>query len=114
VPARLSVPTVVAAGAPRVRPGGNFGLALTDALTIATIKDAAVTLASLKSATSMTQTAYRSLYWDAGKAKVVDGSSAAGVQSSYQKAQLAGYQAALARLTPVPDTSTTTTTYTGF
>jgi hypothetical protein len=49
----------------------------------------------------MTQTAYRSLYWDDTKAKMVDGvkNTATGTQSTaIANAQLANYQAALNRL----------------
>ena len=49
----------------------------------------------------MTQTAYRSLYWDDGKAQMVDGvkNTATGTQSTAREsAQLANYQAALNRL----------------
>jgi len=61
-PARLAAPIVAARGAPTVRPGGNFGLALTESLNISTAKDAAASLTVLKNAVSTTQTAYRSLY----------------------------------------------------
>lgn len=99
-PMRLSVPPTTTGKAPTVRPGGNFGLALTETLNISTTKDAAATLNVLKSAISTTQTAYRSLYWDAGKANLVNGAS--GVNNAMtpaQQAQLASYKSALARLT---------------
>ncbi|WP_380873998.1 regulatory protein FlaEY [Sphingomonas sp. DBB INV C78] len=96
-PARLSVPTPAGPKDPKVRPGGNFGLALDDALNLNTAASASVALEKIKSALSMTQTAYRSLYWDTGKANLVDGATGNG--SAYQQAQLANYQAALDRLT---------------
>ncbi|WP_332802916.1 hypothetical protein [Sphingomonas sp. RT2P30] len=111
-PARLSVPVIPASNAPRVHPGGNFGLALTEALNVSTSKDAAASLKVIKSAISTTQTAYRSLYWDAGKAALTNGATATAMTPA-QSAQLASYKAALARLTPVADTSTSTT-FTGF
>ena len=49
----------------------------------------------------MSQTAYRSLYWDDGKARIVDGTpiaAAAGKASLYQQAQVARYQDALTRI----------------
>ncbi|CAN5543436.1 hypothetical protein BH10PSE14_BH10PSE14_13960 [soil metagenome] len=111
-PTRLSVPVVTANNAPKVHPGGNFGLALTEALNIGTSKDAAATLTVIKNAISTTQTAYRSLYWDTGKAALTDGSKATAMTAA-QSAQLASYKAALARLTPAADT-TTSSIYTGF
>ncbi len=110
-PVRLSVPPLTVGKAPIVRPGGNFGLALTEALNVTTAKDAAATLSVLKSAISTTQTAYRSLYWDAGKANLVNGASGATpAMTPAQQAQLASYKSALARLTPVADASTNTST----
>ena len=48
----------------------------------------------------MTQTAYRSLYWDAGKAAIINGGAggAGGGASPRQLAQIANYQDALARI----------------
>ena len=114
-PARLSVPVITARGGPKVRPGGNFSLALTEALNLSTSKDAAATLAVIKNAISTTQTAYRSLYWDAGKAALTNGSTPganAGL-SAAQAAQLDSYKSALARLTPAAD-PTFGSFYTGF
>ncbi len=113
-PVRLSVPALTVGKAPTVRPGGNFGLALTEALNVSTAKDAAATLTVLKSAISTTQTAYRSLYWDAGKANLVNGASGATpAMTPAQQAQLASYKSALARLTPTPDTNTSTSLFFG-
>ncbi|EIZ78721.1 regulatory protein FlaEY [Novosphingobium sp. Rr 2-17] len=106
-PTRLSVPVLVARGAPTVHPGGNFGLALTEALNLSTSKDAAATLTVLKNAISTTQTAYRSLYWDAGKAALTNGKNATALTAA-QSAQLDSYKAALARLTPTADTTVST------
>ena len=112
-PTRLAVPVIAARGAPKVRPGGNFGLALTEALNLSTSKDAAATLTIIKSAISTTQTAYRSLYWDDGKARLTDGvKPGAGAMTPAQAAQLASYKSALARLTPAADN--TLGGYTGF
>jgi hypothetical protein len=61
----------------------------------------------LKSAISTTQTAYRSLYWDAGKANLVNGASGAKTaMTPTQQAQLASYKSALDRLTAGQDNST--------
>jgi len=99
-PQRIETPLPVAANAPTVRPGGAYGLDLSTSLTLATPEDAKAALGKIKSALSMTQTAYRSLYWDDTKASIVNNTKKAGggTVSAYQQAQLAGYQSALARL----------------
>ena len=81
-----------------VLPGGNYGLALNLGLSIDSRDTAAAALAAIKSAMSMTQTAYRSLYWSDSKARLADGSFATG-GTPYQQKQLANYQLALERLT---------------
>ena len=83
--------------APKVRPGGNYGLNLAMSLSIDTMDDAAAALEKIKSAASIAQTGYRSLYWDDLKANLVNG-SIGGKVSARQNAQLANYQAALDRL----------------
>ena len=101
-PQRLTVPTIAGPREPRVRPGGTFGLALTDALSIGSAKDAAIALKSIKDAISTAQTAYRSLYWDDSKAALADaGNGKGGGPSAYQKAQLARYQDALTRISGI-------------
>jgi hypothetical protein len=83
---------------PKVLPGGSFGLQLSDTLSLLNSKGAALALKTVKSALSMTQTAYRSLYWDDSKETLVNGHvNAKG--TPHQQAQLAQYQAALNRLT---------------
>lgn len=99
-PQRLSTPPVAPKNAPRVQPGGTFGLALSDAYSLSTLESAALALKTIESAISMTQTAYRSLYWDDGKAALANGSTKtiSGGASPYQQKQLAMYQDALSRL----------------
>ncbi|MEW9854516.1 hypothetical protein [Novosphingobium sp. M1R2S20] len=98
-PVRISAAAPVPDDAPRVRPGGNYGLGLTHALGLTTVENAAAALDRITSAISMTQTAYRSLYWDAGKEAIVNNSGRKGGKvSAYQAAQAARYQAALDRL----------------
>ena len=105
-PVRISASEPLAEDAPRVRPGGNYGLGLTHALDLSTAKGAALALEKIKSAISMTQTAYRSLYWDAGKEAIVNGATGGGKASAYLQGQAARYQAALDRLTgPATTTS---------
>jgi len=62
-----------------------------------------VALKSIKSAITTIQGAYRSLYWDTGKAALVNGFAGVGAPNPAQNAQLAGYREALARLTPTTD-----------
>lgn len=97
-PARLSVPYLPVGKEPKVQPGGTYGLGLTPALSLGTARDAAVALQKVKEAISTTQTAYRSLYWDSGKAALVQGQAGGGTVSAYQAAQVARYQDALTRL----------------
>lgn len=89
---------------PKVTPGGSFGLSLdATTLNLSSSANAKAALDKINSAISKTQTAYRSLYWDDGKAARVNGAIGAG--SAYQQAQLANYQAALDRLTGGADTN---------
>ncbi|WP_132388764.1 SBBP repeat-containing protein [Novosphingobium sp. PhB165] len=98
-PVKLSTPKVKTATDAKVTPGGAYSLALTSALSLTDSKAASVALTKVKSALSMIQTAYRSLYWDSGKASLVNGTLSTGSGSAYQQKQLANYQAALTRLT---------------
>lgn len=97
--ARVSGMAPIAKNAPVVRPGGSFGLGLDPALSIADAKRASAALGRLKSAASIAQTGYRSLYWDDSKAALVDGSGKGKRASTAREdAQRASYQAALNRL----------------
>lgn len=99
--AKLIAPPAASARTPKVSPGGSYGLGLTHALDLSTKESAAIALGKIKSAISMTQTAYRSLYWDDGKARLVDGTpikAGVGSASPYQQAQIARYQDALTRI----------------
>ncbi|QIG79692.1 NHL repeat-containing protein [Stakelama tenebrarum] len=100
-PQRIETPEKKADNAPKVSPGGTYGLMLTDALNLTTAEDAKIALKKMKDAVSMSQTAYRSLFWDDAKATLVDGekNSAYGKYSTAREnAQLKNYQAALDRL----------------
>ncbi|HUD31164.1 MAG TPA: hypothetical protein VMQ93_20040 [Novosphingobium sp.] len=98
-PVRLVPPKVTRDSDPKVTPGGRYNLGLNDGLALLDAKAATAALARVRSALSMTQSAYRSLYWDGAKASLVDGVLPSGGGSAYQQAQLANYQAALSRLT---------------
>lgn len=95
-PTRLHSDAPRGAKDPVVTPGGSYGLSLNTSLDIGNATDAKAALDAITSAISLTQTAYRSLYWDDGKAAQVNGHVGAG--SAHQQAQLASYQAALDRL----------------
>jgi hypothetical protein len=92
---RLFAPPLPSTKDPKVKPGGQFGLALSDSLTLSTQDDAKAALAQIKSALSMTQTAYRSLYWNESMRSKVEGLKSI---SSAQSSQLQQYRAAIARL----------------
>lgn len=116
-PQRITNQATVSATGPKVRPGGNFGLELSEGLSLASLDNAKVALGKITDAISMTQTAYRSLYWDDGKATLVDAtptSNKPGKTSStaIEQAQLKNYQAALSRLSS--STTSTTATLLGF
>lgn len=102
-PQRLVVPTVAGSGRndPRVLPGGTFGLGLSEALSIGTVADAAVALGKIREAISVSQTAYRSLYWDSAKAAQADAANGGGSVPAYLKAQIASYQDALSRISAI-------------
>jgi hypothetical protein len=103
--ARIVAAATVATNAPKVRPGGSFGLGLSEGLAIGSAQDAALALSRIKQAISMTQTGYRSLYWDDGKAALVNGPALSGAVSGRLANQMAQYQAALDRLSSGPSTS---------
>ncbi|MFD2134712.1 hypothetical protein ACFSLT_04775 [Novosphingobium resinovorum] len=98
-PIRLVPSKVLDPKAAKVMPGGRFNLNLSSALTLTDATTAGTALSRVKSALSMIQSAYRSLYWDSGKAAIVDGTISGSGGSAYQQAKLASYQAALSRLT---------------
>lgn len=96
--ARLSKPTYADDDAPKVRHGGVYGLDLSDALSLSTQEGAALALARVEAALSMTQSAYRSLYWTDTKAALVDGVTGNSSGAAAWNAKAASYQAALDRL----------------
>jgi len=111
-PQRIANQATVLGTAPKVRPGGNYGLDLSESLSLASIDNAKAALGKVKDAISMAQTAYRSLYWDDSKATLVDGTKAAkpGKSTSstaVEQAQLKNYQAALSRLQSSSSSSST-------
>ncbi len=106
-PQRIAARAKLSSNAPKVRPGGNYGLGLNDALNLSTLDNAKLALGKISSAISMSQTAYRSLFWDEGKTKLVDGvknTGSGGGSTARENAQLANYQAALTRLSSTPTT----------
>ncbi|NIJ20816.1 hypothetical protein FHS95_002508 [Sphingomonas naasensis] len=107
-PQRIATQATLSSSAPKVRPGGNFGMDLSEALNLSTLDNAKLAMKKIEDAISMTQTAYRSLFWDDAKAQMVDGvkNAVTGTQSTAREsAQLANYQAALDRLNSGASTS---------
>ena len=106
----LSQPPVRPASAPRVSPGGRFGLGLSTGLSLASAQDAGIALNAITQAISITQTGYRSLDWDSTKAALANGGSRGGSKAAVARAsaQAASYQAALDRIGSVALTTTTT------
>ncbi len=99
-PRRLSIANLSGPKDPKVMPGGAYGLGLSESLALDSADSAKAALGQIKSAISMTQTAYRSLYWDDGKAATVNNLALgkSGTVSAYQSAQLERYQDALSRI----------------
>ncbi|WP_313537912.1 hypothetical protein [Sphingomonas sp.] len=101
-PQRIANQAAVVGTAPKVKPGGNYGLELNEALSLASTDNAKAALGKIKDAISMTQTAYRSLYWDDSKTAFIDGGKTSngkkGASTAVEQAQLKNYQAALSRL----------------
>lgn len=93
--ARLFAPPPASPKEPKVKPGGQYGLDLSDSLTLSTQDNAKLALGKIKAALSMTQTAYRSLYWSDAMAAKVEGIRPL---NSAQASQLQQYRAAIARL----------------
>lgn len=102
-PRRLSVANITGPKDPKVTPGGAYGLGLSASLALDNMDTAKAALGQIKSAISMTQTAYRSLYWDDVKATTVNNLAfgTSGKVSAYQSAQLERYQDALTRITNI-------------
>ena len=99
-PQRLDSP-VIDPKAPTVRPGGSFGLDLSDAMNLDTREAAAAALKRLEHAISTTQSGFRSLYWNDTKALLVNAAAGGSGPSAYQQTQLKSYTEALQRLTPL-------------
>jgi trimeric autotransporter adhesin len=98
-PSRIIAAAPIPSNAPRVRPGGNYGLDLSEALNISDQASAKLALERIDAAISTSQSAFRSLYWDSNKAAIVDGAGKKGSVSPYLAAQASRYQDALNRLT---------------
>ena len=111
-PTTLSVPRARSKSQPAVTPGGRYGLGLRPTLDLSSAADAGVAAAALQQALSITQTGYRSLYWDSLKAALVSTAANGGKSDSKAVAaaqgQLANYQAALTRLTAGSGSTTKT------
>lgn len=105
-PARIIAAPPVPENAPRVRPGGSYGLDLSEGLNIRDQASAKLALEKIDAAISTSQSAFRSLYWDSNKAAIVDGAGKKGSVSPYLAAQASRYQDALNRLSAGASPST--------
>jgi hypothetical protein len=100
-PQRLDAP-VIDPKAPAVKPGGSFGLELSDAMNLDNRESAAAAAKRLQQAISTTQSGFRSLYWNSTKEMLVNAANGGGGGSTaYQQSQLKNYTEALQRLTPI-------------
>lgn len=97
-PGKLIAPPPFDPKAPRVRPGGHYGLDLAHGLSLEQSAGAKLALERIESAMATVRAGFRSLFWDDTKAAMAEGARAAGGPSPYQSAQLARYRDALARL----------------
>jgi trimeric autotransporter adhesin len=96
-PQRLAAPKLRDPRAPAVQPGGVFNLNLTDALALKDQAGAKQAQATLETASARLQSAYRSLYWDDGKAQIAAG-AVRPAQTAYQAGRLSAYADALRRM----------------
>ncbi|MBW6525533.1 hypothetical protein KZ813_01630 [Sphingomonas sp. RHCKR7] len=97
-----TVSTPVSSRDVKIRPGGRYGLNLADELAIVSKESAAQAAQQLASAAGELKRAYGSLFWNAGKAQIADGRPAGGGGgSAADRAKLASYKDALARLSAV-------------
>jgi len=96
-PGQLIVPPPFDSKAPRVKPGGHYGLDLVEGLSLRNAASAKQALERIEGAIATVQAGFRSLYWDETKAALAEGRKS-GTVSPYLGQQLARYQDALARL----------------
>ncbi len=97
-PGSLIAAALFDAKAPRVKPGGHYGLELSDGLSVADKGSAKQSLEKLDNAIATVRAGFRSLYWDDTKAALAEGGRKAGAVSPYLAGQLARYTDALKRM----------------
>ena len=97
-PGALIAPPPFNSKAPRVTPGGHYGLNLAAGLSLGDRGSAKVALERIDGAIATVQAGFRSLYWDETKAALAEGPRRGGSVSPYLAGQLARYQDALNRL----------------
>jgi hypothetical protein len=97
-PGSLIAAPLFDAKAPRVKPGGHYGLDLTDGLSVADKASAKVALERIDNAIATVRAGFRSLFWDATKAALAEGPRKVGSVSPYLAGQLARYTDALKRM----------------
>ncbi len=97
-PGQLITPPLFDSKAPRVKPGGHYGLDLAQGLSLRDKASARAALGRVDNAISTVQAGFRSLYWDDTKAALADGPRRGGTVSPYLGQQLERYRDALSRL----------------
>ena len=97
-PGALIAPPPYDAKAPRVKPGGHYGLDLVRGMAVTDKALAKASLEKLDNAIATVRAGFRSLYWDDTKAALAEGGKAGSGPSPYLAGQLARYQDALTRL----------------
>lgn len=97
-PGPLIVPPPFDPKAPRVTPGGHYGLDLAQGLSLLTKAGAKQAMDRIDGAIATVRTGFRSLYWDDNKAALAENRGTSKGPSPYITSQLARYQDALARL----------------
>ena len=96
-PGQLITPPMFDSKAPRVTPGGHYGLDLAPGLSVRDKGKARAALDRIDNAISTVQAGFRSLYWDDTKAAVAEGPKRRGAISPYLGQQLERYRDALSR-----------------
>lgn len=97
-PGAIIVPPLFDPKAPRVKPGGHYGLDLAQGLSVADKGSAKQALDRLDNAIATVRAGFRSLYWDDTKAALAEGRPKGAGPSPYLAGQLARYRDALSRL----------------
>lgn len=97
-PGAIILPPLFDPKAPRVKPGGHYGLDLAPGLSVADKRSAKQALDRIDNAIATVRAGFRSLFWDDTKAALAEGKPQGAGPSPYFAGQLARYRDALSRL----------------